>query len=189
MALCHLTFPVLAQSDAHDYTNFPLVVSIQFHCLSLPFRDLKSNFSNIGIGLGTEVSYNGKQNFVQQLSMVWYHNKAVGNGLFFYSQAAWRPTIASDFYSEVKAGAGYLISFRPAISYKQVNGNWVSAGHHPKGMLTLPVGISVGNNVYTSGANYSPFVSYQLLITTGYNKSVPIVPETLLQIGTRIHTK
>jgi hypothetical protein len=184
---CSLTFPLLGQSDSRDYRNFPLVVTLQFHCFSLPFRDIKSNFSNVGIGLGTEVSFNGKQNFVQQVNAVWYHNKRMGNGLLFYTQTAWRPTVGSDVFTEVKAGAGYLYSFRPVESYKVANGNWVSAGHQGKGMLTVPIGVSVGHNGYSTGTYISPFVSYQFLLVSGYNKSIPVVPETLLQVGTRVH--
>jgi hypothetical protein len=120
---------------------------------------------------------------------LWYHNKTMGNGLLFYSQAVWRPTLGSDVYAEVKAGAGYLYSFLPSTPLKSVNGQWISAGHKGKGMLTLPMGVSLGKNIYSSGANYSPYVSYQFLPVSGYNKSIPLVPETLLQAGIRIHSK
>jgi hypothetical protein len=177
-----------AQSDPDkSYSNFPIIVTLQFHNFSLPFRDMKTSFSNIGIGLGTEVSYNGKQNAVQQVSAVWYRNKSMGNGLLFYSQAVWRPTINSDFYGETKAGVGYLFSFRPSKSFKQVDGKWISAGRKAKGMLTIPVGISLGKNIFWSGNYISPFVSYQFLLVKDYNKSIPVVPETLIQVGSRIY--
>jgi hypothetical protein len=162
-------------------------VTLQFHNFSLPFGDMKTNFSNIGIGLGTELSYNGTQNGVQQVNAVWYHNKAMGNGLLFYTQAVWRPIFGSDVYGETKGGVGYLLSFRPTKSFKQVDGKWISAGRKAKGMLTIPVGISLGKNIYSSGNYFSPFVSYQFLLVKNYNKSIPVVPETLIQVGTRVH--
>lgn len=185
---CSISPALFAQPDEKkDYRNFPLIVSLQFHSLAMPFRDIRTNFRNIGIGLGTEVSINGTQHWVQQINAVWYRNKAVGNGLFFYSQMAWRPTIASNIYTELKGGAGYLLSFRPVESYQQVNGIWQSAGHKGKGMLTIPLGISVGYNNYSSQSIISPFISYQFLLVTKYNTSIPLVPETLVQIGSRIH--
>lgn len=171
------------------YKNFPLVVTIQFHAFSLPFRDIKSNFKNIGIGLGTEVSLNGQANLAQQVNVVWYHNKVMGNGLFFYTQSAWRPTIKSEIFAEVKVGAGYLYSFRPSNSYKQINGDWVSVGRKGKMMFTIPVGISIGDHNYSSGTQVSPFVGYQFMLVNGYNKSIPLVPETLVQVGSRVHFK
>jgi len=187
--LCLAAFLPAQEDAAKAYRNFPIVLTVQFHSLSLPFRDVKTNFSNVGIGLGTEVSHNGKHNWAQQFSLVWYRNKAVGNGLLFYTQSAWRPTLAADVYAEVKAGVGYLYSFRPVESYRQVAGSWVPAGHKGKGMFAVPVGISLGHNDYSPGTYFSPFASYQFLLAKGYNKSIPLVPETLIQLGSRIHFK
>lgn len=178
-----------AQDGKQDYKNFPIVVSLQFHAFSLPFRDFKSNFKNLGIGIGTEVSLNGKDNWAQQLNIVWYRNSALGNGLLMSTQTAWRPTIESEIYSEVRIGAGYLYSFRPTQSYRQIDGEWISVGRKGKMMLTIPVGVSLGYHNYSSGTQVSPFIGYQFMIVNGYNKSIPIVPETLVQAGTRVHLK
>jgi hypothetical protein len=177
-----------AQTDSQkSYRNFPIIVMVQFHNLSMPFKDMKSNFSNIGFGLGTELSYNGKSNWVQQFSATWHHNKTVGNGILLYSQAVWRPNIGSGVYSEVKAGAGYMYAFHPVESYKQNNGTWESVDRKGKGMFTLPVGISLGYQSYSEKTYISPFISYQFLLISGYNQSIPLVPETLIQVGSRIH--
>lgn len=177
-----------AQTDSQkSYRNFPIIVMVQFHNLSMPFKDMKSNFSNIGFGIGTELSYNGKSNWVQQFNATWHHNKKVGNGILLYSQAAWRPNIASGVYSEVKAGAGYMYAFRPVESYKQTNGVWEPVKHRGKGMFTLPVGISLGYQSYSEKTYISPFITYQFLLISGYNQSVPLIPETLIQVGSRIH--
>jgi len=185
---CCFIFCLQAQTEANDgYRNFPIVLTLQFHSLSLPFKDFKSNFSNIGFGLGTEVSLNRKDTWVQQVSAVWYRNKAVGNGLLFYTQTAWRPNLFSNVFTEVKAGVGYLYAFRPVTSFKPVNGSWEMVGRKGKGMLAIPTGVSLGFDAPASGKYlYSPFASYQFLILNGYNKSIPVVPETLFQVGSRI---
>jgi len=168
------------------YRNFPIIVTLQFHALSLPFRDLKANFQNVGIGVGTEISYNGQNNWVQQFSLAWWGNKAIGSGLLLYSQAVWRPGASPGLFGELKAGAGYLYSFRPN-AYEQVNGVWQPAGHRGKGMLAVPVGISLGHDGYDRGTYLSPFVTYQFMLVKGYNYSVPLVPQTLLQAGVRFN--
>jgi hypothetical protein len=173
--------------ESKAYTDFPIIISIQFHAFSLPFRDMRANFSNIGIGIGTEVSLNEKPNWVQQVNVLWYHNKAIGNGLLFYSQNVWRPEFATNTYAELKGGVGYLRSFRPVKSYKQINGEWVSVGYKGKGLLAVPVGVSLGYDSRTANTYLSTFATYQFMLLKGYNKSIPIVPETLIQIGTRIH--
>lgn len=174
---------VQAQSETvpSDY-RFPLTVSIQFHGFTMPFKNLSSNFRNVGLGFGTEVSLNSSNTWVQQVQAVWYHNKAIGNGLLLYSQNVWRPTIESSF-AEVKFGAGYLYSFRPSVSYESVNGKWSSIGKKGKGMLTLPLGVSVGSYRSLQSSSLAPFVSYQFMLVKGYNTSIPIVPQTLLQAG------
>jgi hypothetical protein len=173
--------------NAKMYSNFPVIVTVQFHALSLPFKNLKSNFRNVGIGLGTEVSHNGKQNWVTQLGVLWYHNKAVGNGWLLHTQTAWRPTIASDAWTELKAGVGYLISSRPVPSWKPVDGRWENVGRKGKGMFTIPVGVSAGVNTWSGNTLVAPFVTYQFLLVTGYSASIPIVPQTLIQTGARVH--
>jgi hypothetical protein len=170
-----------------EYRNFPLIITIQFHSLALPFKDLKTNFSNVGFGLGTEVSMNGYQNWVQQFSIGWIRNKSTGNGWLLSTQTVWRPAIVDNFFAELKAGIGYKYNSRPVESYRQEKGQWTSVGEKGKGMLVFPIGISAGYNGYSPGTYFSPFVSYQFLVLKGYNKSVPIVPETLLQMGSRIH--
>jgi hypothetical protein len=178
-----------SQSDASKtYRNFPIVITLQFHSLSMPFQRMLSNFRNPGIGIGTEISLNGHHNWVQQITAMWYRNSAVGNGILFYTQVSWRPSFDSDVYGELKAGLGYEYSFRPTSSYKIKDGKWINAGHQGKGMLAIPVGLSLGYNRYSTGAYTSPFVSYQFLLLKGYSASVPIIPQTLIQFGSRIHT-
>jgi hypothetical protein len=188
-ALCLLlALSASAQEESPKaYTNFPIIVSVQFHALSLPFRNLKSNFKNVGIGLGTEVSHNGKQDWVTLFGVLWYRNKPVGNGWLLHTQTAWRPTLAGDVYTEIKAGVGYLISSRPVPSWKQVDGRWENVGRKGKGMFTIPVGVSFGANTWAGNTQVSPFVTYQFLLVTKYNQSIPLVPETLVQTGTRVH--
>jgi hypothetical protein len=169
------------------YRNFPILIKLQFHNLAMPFRDIKANFSNIGIGLGTEVSYNGKSNWVQQVTTTWHHNKSVGNSIMLYSQAAWRPNISAGFYTELKAGAGYKYAFRPVESFQQMDGSWQSVQHKGKGMLVVPLGFSVGYQAPSVKTYVSPFISYQFLLVSGYNTSIPLLPETLIQVGSRIH--
>jgi hypothetical protein len=182
--------PIKAQDKLHtNYRNFPLVVSLQFHALSMPFKDLKTNFSNVGIGLGTEIALGSTHDWSQQFNLIYYRNKNAGNGIGFYTQSSWRPTIAWHIYTEAKIGFGAMYSFRPVESYKQINGEWTSVGHRGKWMPVLPVGISLGYNKFSKNTYVAPFISYQLMIMGNYNKVLPAVPNTFIQIGSRIHFK
>jgi len=181
---------VQAQHEpVRNYRNFPVILTVQFHSLSLPFKNLGSNFSNVGVGVGTEVSFNGKQDWVQQFQVGWVRNRTVGNRLLLYTQTTWRPTLSGDLYGELKAGIGYAIAYRPIESFRQVDGKWVSASHSGKGMLMIPIGASIGYNDYNDDVYVSPFISYQVFALKGYNESIPFVPEQMFQVGSRIHLK
>src|SRR4051794_10521209 len=87
-------------SKVKSYRNFPVILSIQFHSLSYPFKDFKSNFKNIGFGVGTEISLGSTHDWAQQFQLSWYRNRQAGNGILLYTQSAWRPTIVSHVFTE-----------------------------------------------------------------------------------------
>jgi hypothetical protein len=176
------------QKTGKDFRNFPLILTLQFHSLSMPFKDLGSHFKNIGFGIGTEVSHNGNHDWVQQFGIIRYRNKAVGNGWLFSTTTAWRPYIGKPVYGEVRLGIGYQLASKPSHNWVQKDGKWISAGKKGKGMLAIPAGIAVGYHDYKDNKTYAaPFVGYQVNFLKGYSKDLPIVPQTLLQAGTGIH--
>ncbi|MFD2203228.1 hypothetical protein [Shivajiella indica] len=170
-----------------DYRNFPIVLSIQFHSLSMPFKDFKSNFKNMGFGIGTEVSLNGSLDWVQQFDLIWIKNKGIGNSFLFSSQAAWRPMISNGIYTEIKFGLGYMLSRHPSPSWKQKDGKWAPSEKQRKGMIALPVGIGLGYYKYSPNMFVSPFAGYQVMLLSKYNQTLPVVPQTLIQGGFRLH--
>ncbi len=174
-------------TSSKDYRNFPLTITIQFQSFSLPFKNLGSNFKNMGIGIGTEVSHNGDHNWIQELSLFWIRNKSMGNGIYFMTQTAWRPYLGNPFFGELKAGIGFKLAFRPTESFIQKDGEWISAGKKGKGMLAIPFGFGLGLHDYSENVYTSPFINYQAIFLKGYNQDIPIVPETIFQIGTRAH--
>ncbi|WP_138993412.1 hypothetical protein [Larkinella sp. C7] len=166
--------------------DWPLMVSLQFHSISMPFKDLKSTFSNVGFSLGTEVAYNRRGSLLQQVQLGFYRNRNAGNGLSVFTQTAYRPHFGP-VYAEVKAGLGYHFAFHPNTTLVFINGEWQSASQSGKGMLMVPVGLSIGYQGTKTKRLLEPFVSYQFFILQGYNPDVPLLPNQLIQIGSRIH--
>ncbi len=187
MALGLIPFHVSGQSNNDNFRNYPIVITLQFHSLSMPFKDLKSNFSNIGIGVGTEVSHNGKHSWVQQFNLIWFNNEGTGDGIFINTKTIWRPTLVHDLYSGVQLGVGYMMALRPTKSYRQENGEWVSVRKKGKGLFAIPAGISVGYNKYSESTYVAPFIGYQVTMLKNYNKSIPLMPQSFLQVGSRVH--
>ena len=188
--LLFITFTQITSAQTKvdkTYRNFPLVFTVQFHALSYPLKDLKSNFKNVGFGIGTEIALGSGHAWAQQFQLSWYNNKNAGDGILLYTQSAWRPTLVSSIYAELKAGFGYSYSFRPTESYQQKDAVWSSAGHKGKGMFTVPVGISLGYNKFSKHTYIAPFATYQVLLSTSYNKDVPVITSSVFQLGARIH--
>ncbi|MDX1905438.1 MAG: hypothetical protein SF053_00280 [Bacteroidia bacterium] len=184
-----ISYCMLASGYAQSQRRYPmpLMVTVQFHSLTLPFHDLSGNFANMGLGLGTEVGYQAQHTLVQQFQVAWFHNKAAGNGLMAFTQTAWRPVTGSPVYGEVALGAGCLLASRPSTTWQQVNGEWTAKGHAGKAMLVIPLGISAGYDSRRADAMFAPYISYQMMLAVGYNPSVPVVPQTLIQAGSRIY--
>jgi len=173
---------VLSQEQRSTFENLPLIVSIQFHSLSMPFKNLKSNFRNVGIGLGTEISYGDSPNWLQRLTVIYYLNGHVGGGIGLLTHAIWRPYFTQELYGETQMGVGFVHVFRPVDSYVQREGQWVNVGKRGKTLIAVPVGLTLG----VENKQFSPFVGYQFLLLNNYNKSISLVPNTLIQVGTHL---
>lgn len=190
--LLALLLPACLQAQdasTKNYRNFPIVIGLHFQNLAMPLRDLKSNFRNIGITIGTEVSHNGRQNWAQQFQVGVYRNAGAGNGFLAYTQTVYRPTVLGHFYPEIKAGIGWQRIFHPVKSYQFQHGVWEQSTGG-KSQLIVPLGVSVGYNGYRQDKTYfSPFVSYQILPALFYNKGIPLNFYSAFQVGTRIHTR
>ncbi|MBC7889078.1 MAG: hypothetical protein H7Z13_14475 [Ferruginibacter sp.] len=171
----------------HQYHNFPLVVGVQFHSLSHPFKNLQQNFRNIGFTVGSEIALGSTHKWAQSFQLGWYRNKSAGNGLMVYTQSVYRPYLVGNAFAEVKAGFGWLWQARPSDGLKPVNGNWVNVGKTSKGMLMIPAGVSVGYNSYKNGTYVAPTISYQVFVSGIYNQSFPVMVNSLIQAGTRVH--
>lgn len=173
----------------YEYRNFPLVVGIQFHSISKPFKNLKQNFANVGFTLGTEIALGSKHNWAQSFQLGWYHNKTTGNGFMVYTQSVYRPYLLGNSFAEVKAGVGWMHSAHPVSTQTFTKGNWTVTGKTGKGMLMIPVGVSLGYNAYSNGTYVAPSISYQAFVSGPFNKGIPVMLNTVIQAGTRIHLK
>jgi hypothetical protein len=164
--------------------NWPFTVQLYLHSLSMPLRDFPTSNANVGIGLGTEAAYNQRGTFIQTVQTGYYHNPYAGDGFFVQTQAGYRPHIGP-VYAEIKAGLGWHYSFHPNTTLQFREGSWQSAGRTGKGLLMVPVGLSVG---YTRPASrLVPFVGYQIFALSGYNPALPVVPNQFLQAGVHLY--
>ena len=104
------------------------------------------------------------------------------------TQAIWRPHFWEDrLFGEMRLGVSYVRAFRPTESFRPIDGQWQPVGKTGKGMLGIPLGVSIGFNSLAETLHVAPYLSYQLHFLPSYNASVPLIPQSLIQMGTRIH--
>ncbi len=171
------------KTASNSYQNFPIIVSMQFHAFSMPFKDLKTNFKNVGIGLGTEWSLNRSNSLIQQINLQWIRNRQIGNRFMVNTQSVWRPSLGQNFYGEARIGLGYMISRLPSDGLIFEESRWTQV-NQSKGLFHIPIGLGFG---YQVNSTWATFINYQTLFVSKYNPDVPIVPETILQFGSRVN--
>jgi hypothetical protein len=171
-------------SERVNNSSIPIIITLHFQNLSMPFRDLKSNFGHLGISIGTEFYYNNSKSWSQQVHLGYYFNKQTGNALMLYTQAVYRPFNNEQFSPELKSGIGWQLVSHPVQSLKFNNSKWV---RYSKSKLQwiVPTGIGLG---YKTDSQYSVFASYQVVPTFFYNKSIPLSFNSFFQTGILINT-
>jgi hypothetical protein len=181
------------QSETTDSAlmKLPIIVSANFQTIATPFHNLKNNFRNLGIKIGTEISYNKKRNILQSFNIGYYRNRLNGDGLYINSEFIYRPKIYKPIRMEIKLGPGLADVFLPTQPYEpDGNGNWRKATNY--GKLALQVHGSIGiwyQSIAINKIRISPFLQYEIVGIIGYNKSIPVLPTTMINIGCRINFK
>ncbi len=162
-----------------------LTAGFQFHSLGLPFKQVRENFKNLGLSIGTRYQWSKNGALVQDLQLSWLVNRKVGNSWNLYTQLGWQPRLFGAIHLGPQLGLGYSWLEHPVESFEQKNGEWIARGRSGKGVLSIPVGLSL-RLAKQSSSSIQPYLSYQMLIQRSYNQGIAFLPTTMLQIGSQI---
>jgi hypothetical protein len=170
------------------FENLPLVISLNFNAISTPFHKLQNNFRNIGIRIGTEIALNRKQNLLQSLNFCYYRNRQNGDGIFINSEFTFRPEIFKGANIEFKIGPGVAQLFFPSPTLvPDGSGGWKKQGMSSKTTFQVHTGFGVGYSGFKLGTTeVSPFLNYEIVGLAGYNRTIPVLPTSFIQTGTRL---
>jgi hypothetical protein len=184
-------FSQQSYSTDHASIKLPIIASVNFQTIATPFHNLQNNFRNLGIKIGTEIAYNNKSNVLQSFNMGYYRNHLNGDGLYINSEFIYRPKIYKSIRMEFKLGPGLADIFLPTQPYKpDGNGNWYKANNY--GTLALQVHGSIGiwyESLILNNIRLSPFLQYEIIGIADYNESIPVLPTTAINVGSRINIK
>ena len=182
--ICH---PIHAQEvSPPPLPNFPIILSFHFSGVAMPFKDLKSLFSNIGVGIGTSRNWGNQSRFFQTIELRWWHNKAMGNRWLLDTELHWNPKLRNTIHGDLHLGVGYLWAKRPVKSYQPMNGTWVERRKKGKGMVAVPMGIGLRRLNASPAAFRAWGINYTIVWGLNFNPSIPILPEHLLVFDSTI---
>lgn len=176
---------VPAQEVAKAKLSYQL--SIDFQGFDLPLSKLKNYSNNPGFSVGLLYDWNQKKSLQQILRLGALSNRYHGNTWYAYSalQRNFFPSKAISLAPNI--GLGYMIAGTGISAYQQnADGLWgkTSAG---KGLMFATVGASLSvTAVTTQRLTLQPFIAYQLPVMIGYNPQLPVLPFSLISIGSTI---
>lgn len=172
--------------DAHAKMKFPIIASVHFQNLSVPFADIKSHFSHPGFSVGTEMSLNTRKTLFQQLHAGATLNRELGNHFFVQTQFTYRQGFLKTLYAEARAGLGWQRSYHPVEALRFEGGQWISTAGG-RSQVTMPFSLSFGYRGDKENPNtVQPFVGYQLVPALFYNAVIPLNFYTMFHAGVRV---
>lgn len=173
------------EKSATGLSAASFLVGISFHAISTPLHKPGNNFRNLGFKVGAELPWNAKDNLRQSLEVGYYFNRFNGRSVYVHSDFVYRPRIAKDLRADLRLGPGLGYVLHPVESWKQKNGEWVA---DRSGKLFPQVHGAFGlsyNNIRLSDLAASPFVQYEVMAITGYNRGISIMPNSFIHVGSR----
>jgi len=177
-----------SEGNCQSRSRFGYVVKFSMQGYNLPFKKLLDNFKNPGASLGIEYSYNQHHSVVQTFNIGWFNHAEHGNSLAISSQAFFRPK-----FGRLRPGLGvglarmfYFNNSNPLM--ERVGGRWMPSNRQSESRWASPVSLEMGHALQVSSVLVvTPFVGYDIVPSFNYNNAFPILPSTLLTIGSRIN--
>ena len=189
LSLIFILFQNTLQAQEGFFENRPITVTIFNHSIGVPFKDYFKKPLNIGIAIGTEFTYRQQtyNSTHQSLQIGWYHHKNLGSGFLFKSDLIQRFNSSNNIWGEVSISAGYFHTFSISDVY-QLNekGNYQKTADTGSPAFLFGGGFGGGFQINTANQfTTRPFIKYEALLETPYTSFIPIMPHTLLEIGSR----
>jgi hypothetical protein len=181
-----ILWPSLSSAQESVSNSRPtFVVCISFHAVSTPLHKPQNNFRNLGFKFGIEIPWNNKDNLRQSVELGYYFNRLNGRSIYAHSDFVYRPIIRGNVRADFRIGPGLGFLLAPRKTLIQKDGLWTSA----QGGKWFPqvhgaVGISY-NDVELESVRISPFVQYEVMAIAGYNRGIPVLPNSFIHIGSK----
>jgi hypothetical protein len=176
--------PCLAQRE-HPYS---LNVSVLHESYSLPTSGIAGIKVPVhpGIRAGTEFYYGagGRSGFFQNISLTYYFHRTFHHSFTLSTQFGYRYMHRSGFFTDLSLGTGYMYLLLNQQVYKpKSNGEFTPVKQAGLHRLISSLALSAGHKISLSGRTFYPYLKYEIMGESPFNKDTPLVPHILLQSG------
>lgn len=176
--------PCLAQRE-YPYS---LNVSMLHESQSLPTSGIAGIKAPVhpGIRAGTEFyyGYGGRSGFFQNISLTYYFHRTFHHSFSLSTQFGYRFMHRSGLFTDASVGSGYMYLLLNQQVYKpKDNGEFGALKRAGLHRLLTSVAFSAGHKVSLSGRAFYPYLKYELMGESPFNKDIPFIPHILLQPG------
>lgn len=159
---------------------------------NIPFKNKNFSLKNMGAALGVDYSYNASGSLFQTLSLGMFHNKEHGNNYYVNTQVTYRSLVLSRMEPGISLGIGRILSYAnksyPYHDFK--DGSWSKSRVQSISRWQVPFSLNLGYNIGgPNGNTITPFIDYESAAIINYNSAFPVLPYTLLGVGSRIQFK
>lgn len=159
---------------------------------NIPVKQKNFSLKNLGAALGIDYSYNSSGTLFQTLSIGMFHHKEHGNNYYVNTQVTYRSLVLSRMEPGISLGIGRILSYvnksYPYHDFKE--GSWSKSRVQSAGRWQVPFSINLGYTIAgPNGNTITPFIDYESAAIINYNSAFPVLPYTLLGVGSRIQFK
>mgnify|MGYP005752675913 CR=1 FL=1 len=161
-------------------TRYVASASLGFHAIGLPGVAVEDQLKQMSVEGSVGRLLNRKGSLLTTLNVGYGHTRYNGNKTYATANLEYTPALFKNLRASITLGAGLSANTSPSTSWEvDPEGAW-SESHNLKLGPVLATSLGVK---YKISNLLSPTLRYQLLVDGNYNKSIPLLPTSVIQIG------
>jgi opacity protein-like surface antigen len=189
-----ISLVLLALSDAQaqkSYKKYPLQLTTGNHAISMPFYRVLRKPYHPALSIGTQLTYKRGTHgqLFQAFNLGGFYNKYTATGLLAQTELGYRYYTKAGLFADAFLGIGYLHIFQTREVFKQKNdAEYEKAKDFGRPSATGSFSLGMGYDFSRQAKlPLALFARYQWLAQTPYGGGLPILPQSIISIGTRIY--
>lgn len=175
---------------SHLLNRLTFDVKLVLQGFSLPVSGIKAYWHSKGASLGVAYDWNHRGSLQQILTVGSLFSRYHGNTQFISTAFQFNPLHGKHIIAGISLGAGYMYTGTSKGGWLQEsNGEWKNTSNK-LGLLYVPASVQVGVKTYENDKFIvTPTLSYQLNAVLNYSPPMPVLPQSLFAIGSKIKIK